>query len=54
MKVTELAGGVSGHTSYAPGLGFRGYASASSLLPKKSQMLANFQYLHYILQSPAP
>lgn len=34
-KVSELALGVSEQTLYAPGLDFRGYASASSLLPKK-------------------
>lgn len=30
-------------------LGFRGFASASSLLPSKSQALADLQYLHCVL-----
>lgn len=36
-------------TVCAPGLDFRGFASASSLLPRKSQTLADFQYLLCVL-----
>lgn len=35
-------------TVCAPGLGFRDFASASSLLLNESQALADFQYLHCV------